>query len=332
MDDIKLALDAYNSHHRHNFSLNGKTVSNLDAVKHYLSNALRSATYDNKTDILMTMANVTSFQGDIDKAIDGYNQALVSASLQQQITLHSYLTLWHHHQGNQQHVAKHIDQLSHLTPLRAQALADVIAIIERNLNTPICYRQRPINFEPAKNTQHAIVALGYKLNSDGSIAKPLALRLEQTLKLATQSPNSLIIVTGGVETAGITEADQMKTWLVDNGVMANRMIKEDMAANTIENAQHSLAILQRNQIQHTTLVSASIHVHRSQILFETIQHSQKKTEREIQRSHIAFDHLAVNDGLSPECYPTGQTRINCYIDALRGYGLPAFQYESVSQV
>ncbi|MGR5063977.1 YdcF family protein [Photobacterium sp. DNB22_13_2] len=324
MDNIQRALDAYNSPSRHNFNLGGKAVSNLEAVQHYLSKALCLAKDTGKADILMTLANMNSFQGNIDHAINCYSQALLAASYQQSVMLHGYLAVWHHYQKKLLHVAEHIEQLAHIDNQCAQAVSDVITIIESNLRQPICYRHQPIDSVHVPTPRHAIVTLGYKLNNDGSIANPLIQRLEHTLKLATQSPDSLVIVTGGVETAGITEAEQMKAWLVENGINGSRVIKEDKAANTIENAQHSLEILQRHQIQHTTLVSASIHVHRSQILFETIQHSQKRVEEQRQGSHTAFDHLAVTDGLSPTDFPTGQTRINCYIDALRGYGLAAF--------
>ncbi|MCQ1059761.1 ElyC/SanA/YdcF family protein [Photobacterium sp. DNB23_23_1] len=332
MDDIQRALDAYNSPRRHNFNLNGKAVSNLEAVQHFLSQALCLAKDTGKADILMTMANINSFQGNIDQAIHSYNQALLSANHHQQIKLNSYLAVWHHFLGKPQLVTAHIEQISHLDPKSAKAITGVITIIENNLDTPILYHHT--GSLPISNcsSRHAIVTLGYKLNSDGSIAKPLVLRLKHTLKLATQSPNSLIIVTGGVETAGITEADQMQTWLVEKGVSISRIIKEEKAANTIDNAQLSLEILQRRQIQHATLVSASIHVHRSQILFETIQDSQQQNGYKMPDSHIAFNHLAVDDELSPGRFPSGQTRINCYIDALRGYGLAAFSCGDLRQI
>lgn len=332
MDDIQRALEAYNSPNRHNFKLDDKSVSNLVAVKYYLSEALCSTTGNEKADILMTMANVDSFQGNIDKAIDGYSQALLVACDQQKVTLHSYLAVWYHYQGNPQRVTKHIEQLSHLNLLSAKTITSIIDILENNLNNPICYQHSGSLLGSEAAARHAIVTLGYKLNNNGSIAKPLTLRLEQTLKLAELSPDSVIVVTGGVKTAGTTEAEQMKKWLVERGIDSNRIIKEEKAANTIENAQHTLVILQRNQIQHATLVSASIHVHRSQILFETIQQSQKRAVNNRQDSHITFDHLAVNDGLSPCDFPTRQTRINCYIDALRGYGLAAFECGEYRQI
>lgn len=332
MDYTKQALDAYNSPQRNSFYLNGKIVSNLDAVLYYLSEALRSAVGVEQADILLTKANISSFKGNIEQAILGYSQALPVANHRQQMTLHFYLALWHHYQGNITPVTQHIEQLSDLDACYAQDAMGIIAILEKSLSTPICYRHNALSPEQPSASRHAIVTLGYKLNRDGTIAPPLKMRLEQTLNIAKRFPGSLIIVTGGVEVAGTTEAAQMKKWLVEHGIKSCRIIREEQAANTIENARNSLAILQRHPIQHATLVSASSHVHRSQILFETIQLSQKRVEDGRQGSHITFDHIAVDDGLSPCHIPKGQTRINCYIDALRGFGLPAFQWGTIHQV
>ena len=332
MDDIKQALEAYNSPLRHNFNLDGQTVSNLDAVLHYLTNALSSATADETVNILMTMANMVSFQGKIDEAINGYEQALQTANQWQQISLHTYLAIWRHYQADSERVNSHIDALSQLSPSAAKTVSAVITIIESNLKTPITYDQNGSNSAQQRDAKHAIVTLGYKLNGDGSIAPPLELRLEKTLEIATLNPDSIIIVTGGVETAGITEAEQMERWLLKRGINGRRIIKEDEAINTIENAQRSLGILQAQEIRKTTLVSASIHVHRSQILFETVLYRSRQSSHSNSVTTMTFDHIAVEDGLSPDAIPTGQTRINCYIDALRGAGLKAFQCGHFTQI
>ena len=336
MDYIKLALEAYNSPHRHNFNLDDQSVSNLDAVLHYLKNALGTAAADETVNILMTMANMHSFQGKIDEAITGYEQALLTANQWQQIALHAYLAIWHHYQDNLKLVTRqlgYLEQLSHLKNQCARDIQGVIKIIENALDKPICYR-RPTSLNNLVSP-HAIVTLGYKLNSDGSIASPLQLRLEKTLELATQNPGSMIVVTGGLETAGVTEAEQMQRWLVAKGINSRRIIKEDKATNTIENAQNSLAHLQAKGIKSATLVSASIHVHRSQILFDTVQHKSLQLKPNSDRHSsktISFDHIAVHDGLSQESCPYGHTRINCYIDALRGYGMAAFKCGGYRQV
>ena len=127
----------------------------------------------------------------------------------------------------------------------------------------------------------------------------------------------------------------MQRWLVAKGINSRRIIKEDKATNTIENAQNSLELLQANGIRSATLASASIHVHRSQILFETVQHKSRQLKPNSDRyssKTISFDHIAVNDGRSQENFPSGQTRINCYIDALRGYGMAAFECGGLTEV
>ncbi|MGF1682215.1 YdcF family protein [Photobacterium minamisatsumaniensis] len=321
---IKQAFNAYNSPSRNNFQLHGEQVSNLYAVNYYLTQALLQAPKEQHTDIAITMANIETFRGQLEQAIDYYEQALLTANTQQRDIIHCYLATWYHFFDQQARSDGYLKKLTFQCTTKNADVAigatNTLAIIERKLSQSIQYQHEIETAAP-----HAIVTLGYKLNGDGTIAKPLALRLEATRSLALLSPNSLIIVTGGVKTAGKTEAEQMEQWLINHGIAGERIIKEDQAANTIENAHYSLNLLHKHQIKHATLISASIHVHRSQILFEVIQSQHKD-------SNIAFNHLAVSDGLSPSSFPTGQIRINCYIDALRGYGLPAFRCGSLVQV
>ncbi len=117
----------------------------------------------------------------------------------------------------------------------------------------------------------------------------------------------------------------MKTWLVDQGISADRVIEEDQATNTIDNALFSLALLAQHQIHRATLISASIHVHRSQVLFDTLQWRENNTT-------IHFTHCAVEDGLSPSSRPVGKVKRDCYIDALRCFGLPAFNCSPLIQL
>ncbi|PSW20606.1 hypothetical protein C9I98_07070 [Photobacterium sanctipauli] len=328
---IKQALAAYNSPNRHNYELDGKLVSNLDGVQYHLSKALPLATGYEQSDILTTMANIESYRGNVSLALNQYQQALTTANRTQQTKLHSYLAIWQHAQGNQLTVSSHLKSLNAIAPESKQAISDVISVIKNSLASPISYHPPKKYQAQAPHTsttaqpKHAIVTLGYKLNANGAIAEPLLLRLQATLAVAALHPRSQIIVTGGVKTAGTTEAEQMKHWLVSQGVNTNRIVMEDQAANTIENAKNSLAILHHHHIQAATIVSASIHVHRSQILFDVIQQKH--------HSHrVTFNHMAVKDGLSETPYPSGQTRLNCYIDALRGYGMPAFDCGGVVQV
>lgn len=175
--------------------------------------------------------------------------------------------------------------------------------------------------------QHkAIIILGNKLNDDGTIPPMLLERLKAALTVINASPEQRIFVTGGLAQGGVTEAVAMQQWLIANQVAADRITLEYKATNTLDNAAFTLAQLQHQNIEHAYLVSASIHVHRCEIIFAATQlHQQfKKQQAHTLPRLIHFDHFAANDGLSPHHSPEGKVRLDCYIDALRSFGLPAF--------
>lgn len=328
---IQQALDAFNSTNRRHYVLYGQTVSNLDAAAFYLRQAHSLTSPAIQADITISLANIDTFRGNLTAAITMFNKALQTASPHQRLDLLCYLAVWHHAVGEYAQSQVSLAQLSALSPTAAQRVSALLHSIESQLAQPICYRlpARTAGFQPTPvdsiRNRHAIVTLGYRLNADGSMAQPLLERLELTRRLAIRSPNSLIIVTGGLAVAGNTEAQLMKRWLIKNGIESGRIIQEDQAVNTIENTLYTLAIIQQEAIMHITLVSASIHVHRSHILFDSIQRTRY-------HQPLVIDHVAVQDMLATQATPCGQTRVNCYIDALRGWGLPAFRCGSIIQL
>ncbi|RHW43332.1 YdcF family protein [Neobacillus notoginsengisoli] len=133
-------------------------------------------------------------------------------------------------------------------------------IIKTKLNTDV-----PKNL-PKKD--HAIVILGYALADDGTMREPLIERLRAGLAVANENPNSKIIVTGGVPKEGVTEADAMSDWLIANGVAEDRIIKENKATDTVENALFSTAILEKEGLKDVTLVTSASHMRRALTIFE----------------------------------------------------------------
>ncbi|MGF1727578.1 YdcF family protein [Photobacterium nomapromontoriensis] len=321
---IQQALDVYNSTSRSHYALFGQTVTNLDATVFYLQQAQSLASPAIQTDITISLANIDTFKGNIQTALTLLTQTLHSASPHQYIDILCYLVVWQQAVCNMKLSQTYLSQLNAVSPTTAQQITTLLDIIKSLLTHPIHYLPESPTLhsltKPNHNIKngHAIVTLGYKLNSDGTMAQPLLQRLKLTLILAKRLPNSLIIVTGGLATAGNTEAQLMKRWLIHHGINTNRIIEENQAMNTIENVFYSLAIIQQSAINHITLVSASIHVHRTHILFDSMQRKHYKQP-------LFIDHIAVKDKLATQTIPCGQTRINCYIDALRGFGLPAFR-------
>lgn len=88
-----------------------------------------------------------------------------------------------------------------------------------------------------------VLALGSGL--DGEDPKPaLVKRLEKSLEVLKENPGKQIIVSGGQgEGETITEAEAMKRFLIANGIMESRIIKEEKSTSTSENIKYSREIV-----------------------------------------------------------------------------------------
>jgi hypothetical protein len=330
----RYALDAFNSKNRLQYPLNGQLVSNLEAVVFYLQEALTLS--PSSFEHHFTLANMLTFTGNMPFALQSYQHVLLTAqSHQDKVMALTYITVWLHHQNDHQKMTSYLRQLEALDSHHALQVRTLLATLEVILSYPMdCLSQCATSKKAIDKTvpsNHAIITLGYLLNDDGSIAPPLLKRLTLTLSLANTYPEALIIVTGGLAKAGRTESYAMKAWLVKQGVSKDRIIEENKATNTIDNARLSLALLTKYNIQIATLVSASIHVHRSHILFNVLYWQNRLQNKKITQT-IKFNHIAVNDELPTSDFPEGKVKRDCYIDALRSFGLPAFNCPPFVQI
>jgi len=105
----------------------------------------------------------------------------------------------------------------------------------------------------------AIVILGYGLNPDGSMRPVLRSRVLTGLAVAQIFPQSPIIVTGGNPRNGQTEAAQMRLMLMMFGFPHNRIIVEDRANSTVQNAQFSVPLAEKAGTSGIILVTSSTH-------------------------------------------------------------------------
>jgi uncharacterized SAM-binding protein YcdF (DUF218 family) len=135
------------------------------------------------------------------------------------------------------------------------------------------------------------------------------------LKLARLNRAAPIILTGGNQKAGITEAYAMSRWLEKRGVRRKRLYLEDKARDTVENALFCSEILQRLGVTHVTLVTSSNHIRRG---FADLQ------EACFQRGlNLQFDSLAANTKGDVDL-DKKQERLGVYRDVMRTSGLWAY--------
>lgn len=105
----------------------------------------------------------------------------------------------------------------------------------------------------------AIVILGYGLHPNGTMRPVLRRRVMMGLTVAQFFPQSPIIVTGGNPRNGVTEAAAMRRMLLMLGFPDHRIIVEDRANSTVQNARFSVPLAEQAGATGIILVTSSTH-------------------------------------------------------------------------
>ena len=108
-------------------------------------------------------------------------------------------------------------------------------------------------------TKPAIVVLGYGLNPNGTMRTILRRRVLTGLAVAQFFPQSPVIVTGGNPQSGVTEAEQMRKMLLLLAFPNDRIIVEDRANSTVQNAQFSVPLATQAGTSGIVLVTSTTH-------------------------------------------------------------------------
>lgn len=213
--------------------------------------------------------------------------------------------------GETNEAAQMLRRLTAKYPSRTAPYAEGFNRIEQLLGTTP--NERPSRALPAQ--RHAIIILGAGLETNGTMRPKLFARLKKGLKLARLYPDSPILLTGGNARAGVTEAYMMSRWCLRRGIRKRRLILEDKARDTVENALYCSLILKRLGVTSVTVVTSASHVRRALADFEQACRSRGLG--------MLFDHLAAriktDKPLDPE-----QERLGVYRDAMRTSGLWAY--------
>lgn len=286
-----------------------KMPSNMELVTDRLLEAYQLEPY--RTDLLISAANAQIYNGNVERAISLFEKALSVAP--DDVDVNSYLAVWQRFKQNEA-ATTYLKRVSELNAGRAADLQRIFDTVDRIVRTPLT-TQAGIT----EKGRRAIVALGYALNPDGSMHDILLGRLETTLALAKADPDALIIVTGGVPQNRKTEGKLMADWLVQHGIGRDRIIEENYATSTVDNALFSAYALARHRIDSATLVSSASHVRRGQALLEIACWQGGP-------ANIHIQSVSYPDKPLPELAKasTGEL-LGIYRDALRTYGLWSYR-------
>ncbi|HVV73153.1 MAG TPA: YdcF family protein, partial [Verrucomicrobiae bacterium] len=163
-----------------------------------------------------------------------------------------------------------------------------------------------------RDEHHVIVVLGAGLETNGTVRVKLAARLEQARKLAVMYPKAPLLLTGGNPKGGITEAYAMSQWLTRKGIQPSRLILEDRAGDTVENALYCSAMLQKLGASHVTLITSPSHIHRGLVDLQ-----EACLQRGLSLQVVPLAAAAKGDvHLDPE-----QERVGVYRDLMRVRGI-----------
>ncbi len=129
--------------------------------------------------------------------------------------------------------------------------------------------------------KHAVVVLGYEL-MDGEMQDELKGRCEAAAALARRYPEAVLVCSGGAtgdnNPEAHTEAGLMKEYLSSVcGIDAERILTDEEAMTTQENAVNSFRILQKEGIKTMTIVTSSYHQRWGQCVYAAVaeQYRQK---------------------------------------------------------
>jgi uncharacterized SAM-binding protein YcdF (DUF218 family) len=110
-----------------------------------------------------------------------------------------------------------------------------------------------------------IVVFGSGTRPDGRITPGLHRRLTTALVCARRQPHAPIIVSGGAVT-GPAEGPIMRRWLIAQGVAPQRIVVEDCAKYTLDNALRVAPLVAGLHATTVTLVTQAFHMTRSAAL------------------------------------------------------------------
>ncbi|TCP67290.1 YdcF family protein [Baia soyae] len=98
---------------------------------------------------------------------------------------------------------------------------------------------------------------------NGKPSPALVERLEMAVKLYDDKKVEYLIVSGGLEKEGVTEALAMKEYLVQKKVPQERILLEDQSSNTQQNLENTKKLLAGTQIDHIVIITHDYHMTRA---------------------------------------------------------------------
>ena len=116
----------------------------------------------------------------------------------------------------------------------------------------------------------ALVVLGAAMAAPGVPGPALRRRLEYGVTVFFDRNAGYLLVSGGIVGPPPAEAHAMREMALSRGVAAERIVVEDMARNTFENAVYAGRIIRERQWRRVVIVTDAFHLPRALYVFRRL--------------------------------------------------------------
>lgn len=103
---------------------------------------------------------------------------------------------------------------------------------------------------------------GNTVTADGKPSRRLQGRLDAAIELYRNGRCKTILVSGGIGAEGFDEAQVMKSYLVEHGVMNDHVYVDNKGINTFETARFAADLIRSKGMRNPILVSQFFHISR----------------------------------------------------------------------
>jgi uncharacterized SAM-binding protein YcdF (DUF218 family) len=116
----------------------------------------------------------------------------------------------------------------------------------------------------------AVVVLGAALAAEGVPGPALKRRMEHGVRVLNERGSPYLVVSGGLTRHPPAEAEVMRVLAIDLGVPEQRIIVEDLAVNTFENAVYTGRIIRDRGWRQVVVVTDWFHMPRALYVFRRL--------------------------------------------------------------
>ena len=267
-----------------------------------------------RLDIRTGLANYHIQSGLVDKAIEIY--ANLITDFPYDIGTRIRLAHWRRYKGETDGVELMLGELRERSPERAVFLAAVWSAIDQ-------WESRPLGGWPENESddlpggKRAIAVLGYRLNEDGGILPPLADRLKKTMAALARYPDAVLLASGGVPQAGLTETEVMSDWFIGQGVDAGKILQEGHSRDLVENLLFIRHTLEYNRISRLLIVTSADNLRRAGAGMDIVDMVVGPFFERIE--------VVASDASLAAFTDDGRDRLKLYRDVLRAGGVPMME-------